>query len=115
MLFEASRDAPILLEAGGSVIGLMPNCEFEQGQVTLARGDMVVAFTDGISEAMNADDEEWGEERLIACAALKRGLPAKEIIEHLMVNADLFGYRCEVCEEHPGWPGRVEVDAGHVE
>ena len=46
------------------MIGLLPACGYEQGSVTLEQGDLLVAFTDGISEAMNADDEEWGEERL---------------------------------------------------
>jgi sigma-B regulation protein RsbU (phosphoserine phosphatase) len=49
------------LEAGGMVIGLLPECSYEQGTFALEAGDLVVLFTDGISESMNGNDEEWGE------------------------------------------------------
>jgi sigma-B regulation protein RsbU (phosphoserine phosphatase) len=69
MVFRAcGRQAPQLvrLVTGGMVIGLLPSCVYAQGTVTLEKGDVLVAFTDGISEAMNAGEEEWGEERLAA-------------------------------------------------
>ena len=53
------------LEPGGTVIGLLESALYQQGSVRLVPGDVLVAFTDGISEAMNLDDEEWGEDRLI--------------------------------------------------
>ena len=46
------------------MVGLLENAQYEQGSVRLSPGDVLVAFTDGISEAMNLDDEEWGEERI---------------------------------------------------
>jgi phosphoserine phosphatase RsbU/P len=46
-----------------------------QGQVRLESGDLLVAFTDGISEAMSASDEEWGVDRLIA--ALEQSAPRR--------------------------------------
>ncbi|HEY7498996.1 MAG TPA: GAF domain-containing SpoIIE family protein phosphatase [Vicinamibacterales bacterium] len=77
------------LETGGPVVGLLPACHYEQGMVELHAGDVFVAFTDGVSEAMNPSDEEWGEERLIACAsALKCG--AREAIAAIMSAADGF-------------------------
>ena len=62
LLFKAAADngEPTRLDVGGLVIGLMPECGYVQGQVVLGPGDLLVAFTDGISEAMNAADEEWG-------------------------------------------------------
>ncbi len=90
MLFRSCEDTPVLLEAGGSVVGLMPDCSFGQGRVTLAPGDLLVAFTDGISEALNAEDEEWGEDRLIGCAAANRNLGSRSIIERIMRDADGF-------------------------
>ena len=59
----------VRLDTGGPVIGLLPECGYEQGEVQLAPGDLLVAFTDGVSEAMNAAQEEWGEERLLPLAA----------------------------------------------
>lgn len=47
-------------------------------------GDLLLAFTDGISEAMNPDDEEWGEEQLIETTKLCEGLSAYETIAFIV-------------------------------
>ena len=78
------------LDEGGSVVGLLQNCSWTQGQVTLEPGDLLIAYTDGISEAMNAVDEEWGEECLIGAARQMRQAPAKALIEHISACADVF-------------------------
>ena len=78
------------LDAGGSVVGLMRDGAWDTGQVTLDRGDLFVAFTDGISEAMNDADDEWGEERLIEAARAMRGTPTKAILDHIVRSADRF-------------------------
>ncbi|MCY4113963.1 MAG: SpoIIE family protein phosphatase [Chloroflexi bacterium] len=48
----------------GVASGVMPELPYRQGQVTLAIGDTVVLYTDGVTEAMNADGEEFGVDRL---------------------------------------------------
>jgi phosphoserine phosphatase RsbU/P len=53
-----------LLIAGGPVIGAFPNLEFTSTSVPLHPGDLLFLFTDGLSEAMNAEEEEFGEERV---------------------------------------------------
>ena len=55
-----------------------PTGGYQQGVFSLEAGDLVVLFTDGVSESMNARDEEWGEERLIEFAKTCYGLPALE-------------------------------------
>src|SRR5207245_9285423 len=72
---EGGQDV-IRLETGGPVIGLMEECCYRQGRVALEAGDVLVAYTDGISEAMNALDEEWGEERLMNAVRANRTAPA---------------------------------------
>jgi sigma-B regulation protein RsbU (phosphoserine phosphatase) len=81
----------IRLDMGGPVIGLLPTCVYEQGSVALRAGDLLVAFTDGISEAMNADDQEWGEQRLIevVLSAREVAIPAA-LISQIMAAADSF-------------------------
>ncbi|HYG81104.1 MAG TPA: SpoIIE family protein phosphatase, partial [Pyrinomonadaceae bacterium] len=78
------------LEAGGCVVGLLPNFPYSQASVTLEPGDIFIGFTDGISEAMNPSDEEWGEERMLEAARECDGLSASEIIARLIAAADQF-------------------------
>jgi sigma-B regulation protein RsbU (phosphoserine phosphatase) len=52
------------LEAGGVILGIMPDAHYSGGDVTLAPGDLVVLYTDGVTEGANAADEMWGEARL---------------------------------------------------
>jgi sigma-B regulation protein RsbU (phosphoserine phosphatase) len=78
------------LDTGGPVIGLMEDCVYRQDSVTLAAGDILVAYTDGISEAMNAADEEWGEERLIDAVRSDGAASAGALIDQLMTSADRF-------------------------
>jgi sigma-B regulation protein RsbU (phosphoserine phosphatase) len=78
------------LDAGGPVIGLMEGCRYAEGRATLEPGDVVVLFTDGITEAMNAADEEWGEEHLIEAVRPCRALQARDLIGRLMQSADAF-------------------------
>lgn len=52
------------LAAGGPIIGLLPVVAYEEQQIDLASGDLLVAYTDGIPEALNVNDEEYGEDRL---------------------------------------------------
>lgn len=78
------------LEDGGSVIGLFRESQYEQGSFELETGDLLVLFTDGISESMNNDDEEWSEERLIEFAKSCYGLPALDVANQTMEAAQRF-------------------------
>ena len=78
----------IRLETGGPVIGLLQAWTYDQGSVTLQPGDVLVSFTDGISEAMNSEMEEWGEERLIATVSPACERPLEDLIACIMAAAD---------------------------
>jgi sigma-B regulation protein RsbU (phosphoserine phosphatase) len=80
----------VRLDTGGPVIGLIEQACYSQDSIALEAGDVLVAFTDGISEAMNARDEEWGEERLAAAVLPARTQPAGRLIERVMQEADTF-------------------------
>ncbi len=83
-------DQVFRLEAGGPPVGLLPHTRYEQGSFSLEREDLLVLFTDGISESMTSDDEEWGEERLIELAKTCYGLPAVEAMNRIMTAAQSF-------------------------
>lgn len=89
MLFKAAGPV-VRLDVGGPVVGLIPGCGYEEACVTLEPGDILVAFTDGVSEAMNADMSEWGEERLVAVVQAQRRLEPRPLIDTIIAEADRF-------------------------
>ncbi|MBX3245446.1 MAG: SpoIIE family protein phosphatase, partial [Acidobacteria bacterium] len=65
LLRGSGEDTEVIkLETGGPVIGMLPAMlvSYEQGSIELKDDDLLVGFTDGISEAMNPKEEEWGED-----------------------------------------------------
>ena len=67
------------LVAGGVVLGAFEWATYEEGGVSLDRGDLLLLYSDGITEAQNARGEEYGEERLTAFARANRRLAADEL------------------------------------
>jgi phosphoserine phosphatase RsbU/P len=78
------------LDQAGPVIGLMPDVHYEQASVALYPGDVILAYTDGVSEAMNLTDQEWGEQHLLDTAKSYLSLPAEQVIDRIMSAADTF-------------------------
>ncbi len=78
------------LEAGGTVVGLFPDCEFQEGELQMQSGDVLVAYTDGISEAMNDRDEEFDEEQLIQALREHKARTAADLISELLERVDGF-------------------------
>ncbi len=64
------------LTAGGAVLGVLPAGTYEPGQLTIHSGDRLVLYTDGITEARNDADEEFGEDRLLEFAIENRACSA---------------------------------------
>lgn len=92
ILRSSDAGAPALtrLDAGGPVVGLLRNLPYEEQTIALAAGDVLIAYTDGISEAMRIDDEEWGEERMIAAARAARDRSAQQILGDMFRAVDEF-------------------------
>jgi predicted permease len=67
------------LTVGGTVVGMFPDTEYEEATVELFAGDVLLAFTDGVPEAHNPENEEFGEERLQSLLRQTAHLPAAEI------------------------------------
>jgi sigma-B regulation protein RsbU (phosphoserine phosphatase) len=72
------------------VLGIFTEVHYEQGKLQLRPYDTLIAFTDGISEAMTADVEEWGEERLLAAARMSTHRSAQEIVTTVIASVDQF-------------------------
>lgn len=80
----------ILLETGGPVVGLLPDALYEQGRCLLCAGDVLILYTDGVSEAMTEGDEEWDEERFVAAAKASVALDPARMIQAIFRAADAF-------------------------
>jgi sigma-B regulation protein RsbU (phosphoserine phosphatase) len=76
------------LEAGGMIVGLFPGAEYECGVVELHPGDVLVACTDGITEAMDAAGNEFGKPELAASVAAKRKSAPAEILAGVIAEVE---------------------------
>ena len=78
------------LDKGGLIIGVVPDCEYEEGRISLNPGDDLVLYTDGITEATNIDDEMFGQTRLERLLIEHRHASAREIEEQVYTNIKDF-------------------------
>jgi len=78
------------LREGGMVVGLFPSVHYDRGHVRLNTGDIVVSCTDGITEAMDQESEEFGQPRLVDLCVRERAKPAQEIVDIVLKEVDLF-------------------------
>jgi sigma-B regulation protein RsbU (phosphoserine phosphatase) len=78
------------LEASGAPVGMFAECDFEERIVQLHPGDLVVAYTDGVTEAVNPADEEWGVEGLRSAAAECGAQCADDIVRAIFASMDEF-------------------------
>jgi phosphoserine phosphatase RsbU/P len=76
------------LETGGMVVGLLPDACYDCGSVALAKGDLLIACTDGITEAMDADGVEYGRERLAESVTRCRTEKPEEILRCILAEVD---------------------------
>jgi len=73
----------VLLSAHGIALGVMDEINLQEVELNLANNDVVVFYTDGITEAVNDKEEQFGQERLIKLVAQNSSLPAQELIDKI--------------------------------
>ncbi|MCI0411880.1 SpoIIE family protein phosphatase [bacterium] len=78
------------LGTGGLVVGMLPDVVYKKDVVDLRTGDILLIYSDGLTEAMNAQDEEFGEERLIKVICDHSTLPVKELCDRILCEANEF-------------------------
>lgn len=82
---------PLFLERGGIVLGILDGAGYEEERVRLRTGDLVVLYTDGISEAMNRDGELFGDARLYELVGrLPHHLCARDVSEKIFASLREF-------------------------
>ena len=95
---NAGHNPPLVLRSGGTEnleasaipLGMMAGTVYAEGEVTLEPGDLLVVYSDGLTEARNASDEEFGVERLRAMLPGLRGLPAEICVRLIVEEVNLF-------------------------
>lgn len=93
-LFRGGSE-PELLETGGPVLGVLPQAPYSEGTAEISPGATLVIYSDGISEAMNAADEEYGEERFFELVQKNPEASAAQLVDLV------FGAVKDFCGEAP--------------
>jgi steroid delta-isomerase-like uncharacterized protein len=78
------------LECGGMVVGAFERAIFDEDTQQLEPGDVVVAYSDGVTEARDSNGDEFGEERLLSCVQANCTLPSVELVECLLSSVQQF-------------------------
>lgn len=71
------------LEGGGTVVGLFPSVRYTQAEIEIEPGDLLLAFTDGMTEPENSFGQEFGEERLLDVAQRARSSPPEIMMNEI--------------------------------
>ena len=89
LLLRGPEEA-ISLNEGGTPLGILPSKEYRDTEVQLEVGDRLVLYTDGLTEAMNAEEQEFGAARLVEIGKRNRALGATELLE--VIRKEVAGY-----------------------
>ncbi|MEI8342058.1 MAG: PP2C family protein-serine/threonine phosphatase [Verrucomicrobiota bacterium] len=99
-LSNGGQCRPVLLRPGqppawafpklGTALGMEPGMDFEQTSLILEPGDTLVLYTDGVTEAFNAQDECYGDDRLLAGLGEWAGQNARAVTASLLQNVRAF-------------------------
>jgi len=95
---NAGHNPPVLLgrggvrrlDKGGLILGLFPQAAYEEETLELEDGDTLVVFSDGVTEAMNAAGDEFGEERLLPCLDEHRGRTPEQLRDRILASVRTF-------------------------
>jgi phosphoserine phosphatase RsbU/P len=79
------------LREGGLILGPTPDATYNRGYIELSAGNVLCMYTDGITEAHNEEDEEFGLDRLIDLVRQNREKPAQEIVSTVLNAVEMWG------------------------
>jgi sigma-B regulation protein RsbU (phosphoserine phosphatase) len=89
LLVRGSEEV-VRLGATGFPVGLLPNGSWKEDTVPFGSGDLLCVYSDGFTEATNADEEEFGLERLEQTLVSRVSLPARDLSDDLFREVSLF-------------------------
>jgi len=113
---RAGHDEPIMRRAGGTLerlgaghlpLGINPEEHYECVTLTLAPGDLLLIFTDGVTEAVNEADDELGERRLLEALQASANRSADDTLKHVLAAVRAFTGRARQHDDITGLVLRV--------
>lgn len=90
VLYRAGKDEFEFMDTDGMPVGIMSGIEYGKGYTTLEKGDIAILYTDGITEAMNNEHEEYGMERFYATIRQNKRAPSEEISNKVLEDVKRF-------------------------
>ena len=90
LLFTEQGAKHTMLANSGLIIGVMQDVDYNETEMKLGKGDILVLYTDGVTEAMNKKGKEFGLQRLIQLVQQHHSLSAQEIISHISSSLSDF-------------------------
>ena len=78
------------LECGGPIVGLFEGAPYDEETVSLAPGDWLIVFSDGVSEALSAAGDEYGEARIVTVVQKNAGTEPQQMLEALFADVREF-------------------------
>ncbi|MCK5115877.1 MAG: SpoIIE family protein phosphatase [Candidatus Aegiribacteria sp.] len=96
---NAGHNPPLLMRSDGSVerlseggllFGVVRNAEYTEGIIDFRIGDTLLMYTDGVCEAMNAEEEEYGEDRIISIVSENRGVNPGKLLRLIEKSVEEF-------------------------
>ena len=90
LLSKPDGEVTFLRAPGGPAAGLIPDAEFQTHRLILSPGAMLLAYSDGVTEAFNVHDEAFSEERLQNMIRAVAASPARNVVQRLLEEIDSF-------------------------
>ncbi len=87
------------LTVGGPVVGAFSRANYDEATLQLQNGDVLVVFSDGITEALNPQRIEYGEDRLLSCITANRGMPPQRLLEHILADVKAFAANADPSDD----------------
>jgi len=99
MVRRASGQVEAISDRHGPVAGIMPDVEYEQSSGLLAPGDVLLVYTDGVTEAMNVDEQLYGDDRLLDVLLAAPDSDARAMVDRVNASVETFAHGAEQADD----------------
>jgi sigma-B regulation protein RsbU (phosphoserine phosphatase) len=92
-------EEPVILGSGGMPIGLWPEIEFDCFDISVAPGDRVLLYSDGVTECVSSDGQVFGDERLLMYLREQQSCPLEEMVTQLLAEITIWHGNSEFADD----------------